>query len=275
MPRSILITGASRGLGAATMQLLVERGYRVFGTVRSTDDGDRIRAVGAEPVILDLTSTESIKAAYRHVADALGGDGLGGLVNNAGIPAMGPMELIPIEQMRAAFDVNFFGLVEVTQIFLPLVKATKGHIINISSVSGLTAPPFAGPYAATKFALEAVSDSMRRELIPAGVRVTLVQPGSCNTDIWDKIEKLNLEFLRGTVYEGVAEPVRQQVITSGRNGIPAKRVAQAILKVLESTRPPTRVLVVRSRFKTRLMRLLPDKALDRLIARTLWREIAR
>lgn len=275
MSRSILITGTSRGLGAATMHILIERGYRVFGTVRSTKDGDRIRAGGAEPVILDLTSTASIKAAYRHVTDALSGEGLWGLVNNAGIPAMGPMELIPIEQMRAAFDVNLFGLVELTQTFLPLVKATKGHIINIGSVSGFTALPFAGPYAATKFALEAVSDSMRRELIPAGVRVTLVQPGSCNTDIWNKIEKLNLEFLRGTVYEGVAEPVRQRVIASGRNGIPAKRVAQAILKVLESAHPPTRVLVVRSRFKTRLMRLLPDKAVDRLIARTLWREIAR
>jgi len=169
-------------------------------------------------------------------------------------------------------EVNLVGAVAVTQAFLPLLKAARGRIVNISSVAGRGALPFMGPYAASKFALEGASDSLRRELLPFGVRVIVVQPGSVQSRIWEKVERWDLSRYRGTPYERVLERFRDLALRSGQRGLPAERVAHAVAKALTARRPPLRILVVESALGYRLMELLPDRLMDWLIERVLWKK---
>ena len=164
MPKAVLVTGASSGIGRAVAGELVRRGFTVFGTIRRRDDAPALAALGATPVTLDVTDAATIAAARAQLERALAGQPLVGLVNNAGIPAAGPLELLPLDELRRVFEVNVVGVVAVTQAFLPLLKVARGRIVNISSLAGRAALPFLGPYAASKFALEAISDSLRREL---------------------------------------------------------------------------------------------------------------
>src|SRR5207244_2308319 len=157
-------TGAAAGFGAAIARHLAERGFRVFGTVRRAEDEVALARDGVTPVRMDVTDTASIMRARGEVERALGTAPLMALVNNAGIPAAGPLELFPLDELRQILEVNLIGAVAVTQAFLALLKASRGRIVNISSVAGRGALPFLGPYAASKFGLEAISDSLRREL---------------------------------------------------------------------------------------------------------------
>src|SRR5216117_2533512 len=177
----VVVTGASTGFGAAIARHLADRGFRVFGTVRRAVDEVALARDGVTPVRMDVTDTASIMRAQGEVERALGATPLIALVNNAGIPAAGPLELFPLDDLRRVLEVNLIGVVAVTQAFLPLLKASRGRIVNISSVAGRGALPFIGPYAASKFGLEAVSDSLRRELLPFGVRVVVIEPGSFKT----------------------------------------------------------------------------------------------
>src|SRR2546426_8845647 len=155
------------------------------------------------PVQMDVPDTASIARARAEVERALGGAPLAGLVNNAGIPVAGPLELLPLDELRRVLEVNLVGAVAVTQAFLPLLKAARGRIVNISSLAGRAALPFLGPYAASKFALEALSDSLRRELWPFGIEVIVIEPGNIQSKIWDKVEAMDLTRYRGTPYQAV------------------------------------------------------------------------
>jgi NAD(P)-dependent dehydrogenase (short-subunit alcohol dehydrogenase family) len=268
MKGGVVVTGASTGIGAAIAGRLAREGFQVFGTVRRDRDREAVRLLGATPVLLDVTQGSTIAAARDEVAGRLGSAPLLAVVNNAGA---GPLEHVALADVRHVLEVNVVGVVAVTQAFLPdLRRSGGGRVVNIGSVSGTIAPPFGGPYAASKFALEAISDSLRRELLPFGILVVLIQPGSIVTPIWDKLEGMGLERFRNTPYAPVLPRVLERSLQAGRRGLPPERVADAVLRALTSPRPPTRMLVVRRPWLTRLMRLLPDRWVDRAVARRVW-----
>ena len=194
-----------------------------------------------------------------------------GLVNNAGVPAAGPLEFVPLDQLRYAFEVNVIGVVAVTQAFLPDLRRARGRIVNVSSISGRIAMPFAGPYSASKFALEAIYDSLRRELFASGVKVIVIEPGSVRTPIWDKLQERDLERYRETPYAAVLPLIRNQALAGAQRGLPAETVADAVLRALTVARPKPRMVVVKRKLRFRILRLLPDGVLDRLTARAMGR----
>jgi NAD(P)-dependent dehydrogenase (short-subunit alcohol dehydrogenase family) len=266
----MLVTGASSGIGAAVARELAVRGFHVFGTVRRVEDEPSLLAAGVTPVRMDVADGASIERAGEDVVRLLDGRLLAGLVNNAGVPGAGPLELIPLDELRRVLEVNVMGVVAVTQTFLPLLKAARGRIVNISSIAVRMALPFMGPYAASKFALEAISDSLRRELAPFGVTVTVVQPGSFKSNIWKKVEAMDTARYRGSAYEGALTRFRDLALRSGRAAPPPTRVALAVARALTARRPPIRILVVESRIGQALRDLLPERWLDRLIMRRIW-----
>ena len=271
MTGGVVVTGASSGIGAAIARDLAARGYRTFGTVRRPEDRAALDAAGVTPVDLDVTDTASVQRARGEVEQRLDAGGLVGLVNNAGVPAAGPLELLPLDELRRVLEVNVVGVVAVTQAFLPLLKTTRGRIVNISSVAGRGALPFMGAYAASKFALEAVSDSLRRELLPFGVDLVVIEPGSIQTKIWDKIEAMDLSPYRGTAYEPVLMRFRNAALRGAKTAPPPELVAQAVARALRARRPPTRILVAAHPWVERLVIRLPDRWMDWLIKRALWR----
>jgi NAD(P)-dependent dehydrogenase (short-subunit alcohol dehydrogenase family) len=263
MKPAIVITGASTGIGLETARLLVESGYRVFGTVRGPEDAARLVSLGADPLIVDVTNADTIESAARRVAKILQDLPLIALVNNAGVPAAGPVELADLREMRAAFEVNVFGTIAVTQSFLPLLRRSRGRILNVSSIAGRFVCPMLGPYAASKHALEALSDALRRELRPAGVDVVVIEPGPVRTPIWDKVAAIDSTRFSGTPYEHSVRNVQRAAVRSGRTGLPAERVAEAILHAITMRRPPARIPVVRSRLAFFMLRHLPVRWADR------------
>src|SRR5512135_1789031 len=177
--KSLVITGASTGIGRAGALYMARLGWRVFAGVRKQSDAASLRSEGADglvPVLLDVTDETSIRHAVASVTEAIGTAGLSGLVNNAGIPYGGPVEHLALDKVRREFEVNFFGVISVTQAFLPLLRRARGRIVNMSSVGGMVSSPFVSPYSSTKFALEALSDSLRMELSPWHMEVAVVQP---------------------------------------------------------------------------------------------------
>src|SRR3989441_1401234 len=192
----VVVTGASSGIGAAIARDLAARSFRVFGTVRREQDGTPLEAAHVVPVLMDVTDAASIARARDEVARALAGAPLAALVNNAGIPSAGPLELVPLDQLRHVLEVNLIGAGAVTQAFLPLLQGARGRIVNISSVAGRGALPFMGPYAASKVALEGASDSLLREMVPVGGRGIVVQPGSVHSRTWGKVGRWELSRYR-------------------------------------------------------------------------------
>ena len=183
---TVVVTGASSGIGEATALELRSLGFSVVAGVRSREDGERLGAQGLTPLRLEITDAASIAAAAAEVESLVGADGLAGLVNNAGIAVAAPIEFVPLDELRRALEVNLVGQVAVTQAFLPLLRIAEGRVINISSIAGRVALPLMGPYAASKFALEGVSDSLRRELHGQGIEVVAIEPGGIKTPIWEK-----------------------------------------------------------------------------------------
>src|SRR5438552_6185669 len=273
MPKAVLVTGASSGIGRAVAAELVRSGFTVFGTIRRRDDAASLAALGATPVTMDVTDAATIAAARAQLERALAGQPLVGLVNNAGIPAAGPLELLPLDELRRVFEVNVVGVVAVTQAFLPLLKVARGRIVNISSVAGRSALPFMGPYAASKFALEAISDSLRRELSPFGVRVIVIEPGSFKTAIWRKVEAMDLRRYAGTPYEGVLERFRRASLRGAERAPPPDKVVRAVWRALNARRPRLRVMVTPHGWLDRIPLWIPDRWLDWLIYRLLWRGV--
>jgi NAD(P)-dependent dehydrogenase (short-subunit alcohol dehydrogenase family) len=191
---AVLITGASSGIGRAVTIALARKNWRVFACVRSTNDQVALQNLSPHitALILDVTKSDEIQKAFEFLSTQQFASF--NLINNAGISVAGPVEVLPVVKFKEQFDVNFFGLIEVTQKFLPLIKKTKGRILNISSVSGLNSSPFLGAYSASKYALETISDSLRWELASCGVKVVLIEPGPIATDIWKKGMRANDGF---------------------------------------------------------------------------------
>jgi NAD(P)-dependent dehydrogenase (short-subunit alcohol dehydrogenase family) len=269
---AVVITGASTGIGKASALRLDEKGVRVFAGVRSESDGASLRQNASDrltPVLIDVSIPETIASARQAIMDVVSQDGLAGLVNNAGIYLGGPLEFSSMDDLRNEFEVNLLGAIAVTQAFLPLLRTGRGRIVNMSSVSGLIALPFFGPYAASKFALEAISDSWRVELRPWGISVAVIEPGDVDTPLREKaiatLRKARKAFppeaseLYGPVF-GLAE--RQQ-----RRGIPAERVAEAVEHALFARRPKRRYRVGPDAMIVSVFRKLPAGLRDWLIAK--------
>ncbi len=269
----MVVTGASTGFGAAIARHLAGRGFRVFGTVRRAEDDAALERAGVSAVRMDVTDSTGIARAREQVERALAGAPLAGLVNNAGIPAAGPLELFPLDELRRVLEVNLVGAVAVTQAFLPLLKVSRGRIVNMSSVAGRGALPFLGPYAASKFGLEAISDSLRRELLPFGVKVIVIEPGTFKTAIWSKVEVMDLRRYAGTPYESVLDRFRRGALRGAEQAPPPDKVVRAVWRALTARRPPLRVIVTPHGWLDRVPMWLPDRWLDWLIYRVLWRRV--
>jgi NAD(P)-dependent dehydrogenase (short-subunit alcohol dehydrogenase family) len=273
-----VVTGASSGIGRATATALGARGFRVLAGVRKQADAARVaEAPGVEPVTLDITDSEDVSRLAQRVRDLAGNGGrLKALVNNAGIAVNAPVEAIPIAEWRRQFEVNFFGHVAVTQALLPAVLDSGGRVVNVSSIGGRVAGPTFGAYAASKFALEAMSDALRREVGRLGVGVVVVEPGSVATPIWGKgratFEELAAEMdaAHRARYGDLVAAMLEQAEATGRNGIFPEAVAAVIVRAVEARRPRTRYLVGRdAKLAARAARLLGDRFVDALIARSL------
>jgi len=234
------------------------------------EDCTPLERAGVTPIRLDVTRPERVRSAAARVQAVLDGVPLAGLVNNAGIASGGPIELLDLETVRAVFDVNVIGLLAVTQALLPMLRAARGRIVNISSVSGRLAVPFLAPYCGSKFAVEAISDCLRRELHPFGVDVVIVEPGVIRTPIWDKALQQDLERYRGTPYESVIAKALRRLHKGRDRGLDPISVARVVADALTVVRPPIRVQVVRNRRRQLMTRWMPDRVLDRMIARKVW-----
>jgi NAD(P)-dependent dehydrogenase (short-subunit alcohol dehydrogenase family) len=274
-PPTVLVTGASTGIGRATAHYLQARGFRVFGSVRRREDGSGFS--GVTPVLLDVESADSIREASETVDAALDGGALGGLVNNAGIAVSGPLEFLEMSDLRRQFEVNVFGQVAVTQAFLPLLRRGQpGRIVNMSSISGRITAPLLGPYSMSKFALEAFSDALRRELGPFGISVSVIEPGVINTPIWEKgVGSANERIARMParaleLYGKRIDFLRRRAEALQGTGTPAEKVAEAVHHALTARAPKTRYLVGNdAKVTAKLAWALPDRLLDRLMRRSM------
>ena len=272
---TLLITGASTGIGRACALHMTSLDWRVFAGVRKETDGEALRAAASPnltPVFLDVTDSKSISSAAGIVAEAVGPDGLSGLVNNAGIPLGGPIEFLDLDRVRAQFEVNVFGVLAVTQAFLPLLRLGRGRIVNISSISGLVAAPFVSPYSASKFALEAFSDSLRLEVRRWGIHVSVVEPGAIATPIWDKAGSVVADLVSEAspetleLYGSAIQSMRGRFAP---HGIPAEQAARVVARALTDGKPRARYPVgLEGRIAT-LFRRLPDGLRDWILARQL------
>ncbi|MFB8280303.1 SDR family oxidoreductase [Nocardia colli] len=276
----IVVTGASTGMGAATARELARQGFHVLAGVRRDSDADAIRSTGIEPVILDITKSEQVAALAARVADDP--RALHALVNNAGIQVNAPVEALPIEQWRNVFEVNLFGHIAVTQSLLPALLRSKGRVINISSVGGKVAMATYGAYAGTKFALEAVSDSLRREVAPLGVHVVVVEPGGVRTEMATRgIETANTLAAKMTPehderYGKLVQANNKFMASGTASGVTADDAARVIAKAVTARTPRTRYTVGRdAALVTRLARLLSDRTLDRVLAINLRRHFPK
>ena len=277
--RAVVVTGVSTGIGYAACQSLIAGGFKVFGSVRSQADADRIAADLGEhfsPLIFDVTDEEAINAAADCVRGALGGATLAGLVNNAGIAVAGPLTELRSEDLRHQLDVNVMGPFMVTRAFAPLLGADDavtgppGRIVNISSVAGKRAMPFMGPYAASKFALEGYSESLRRELLLYGIDVILIGPGPVKTAIWDKASDLDAEDYKHSPYYNIIQKFSGMFIEQGQNGYPAERLGSLIHHVLTTNKPKVRYAVEKGRLLEKVARVVAtERALDRIIGKML------
>lgn len=276
--KAVVLTGASTGIGYATAKVLVERGYRVFGSVRRHEDATRLSAelgTNFSPLLFDVTDRVTVRAAADDVARALGRDTLFGLVNNAGVAVAGPLLYLDIDDFRRQLEVNLTAQIAVTQAFLPLLGADRartgspGRIVMMSSVGGRNATPFTGPYNASKFGLEGVSESLRRELMIFGIDVIIVAPGPIATPIWDKADRLDPGTFGDTPYADALRKMKAFALEGGRKGFSPERVGEVVLIALTARRPKTRYTVTPHPYITWLLRWLPKRYVDRVMAKRL------
>lgn len=274
--RTVVITGASSGIGAACARYLDGRGFTVWAGVRRKEDGEelaRLTSPRLRVLMLDVTDPESIAAAGRMLTEVIGEAGLSGLVNNAGISVAGPLELLPLSEVRTQFEVNVIGVLAVTQTLLPLLRKGRGRIVNISSIAGRAATPFLGAYCSSKFALEAMSDALRLELGSWGIAVSLVEPGAVQSQIWQRATMSATRILGGVapelfrLYEQPLSRMQNVIARAAARAIPAEVVARVVAQALTASRPRVRYLVGKdARFRVLLKWILPDRAQDRLLA---------
>lgn len=267
----VLITGASTGIGYTSAKYLLEKGFFVFGSVRKSSDAEKLEndfGKNFKALIFDVVDETAIKNSVPIVQEIVGQNGLAGLVNNAGIAVSGPMQNVTTEQLRYQLDVNVLGVHRVTNAFLPLLGATEncshepGRIIQISSVNGILSPPFTGPYAASKFALEAMSDALRRELVLFGIKVIIVQPGPIKTPIWSKALSNEVLDYADTPYARILSKRAKSLKKIAAAAIPSQEVAKIVHTGIAGKNPKIRYLVAKKSWQYKLFSMLPDKWLD-------------
>jgi NAD(P)-dependent dehydrogenase (short-subunit alcohol dehydrogenase family) len=267
-----IVTGASSGMGRETAKLLAQRGWHVLAGVRKAADGESLGADNIEPVILDITDQTQIDAVLARVAEDPSGRPLSVLVNNAGISLNAPIETLSLENWRQIFDVNLFGHVAITKTLLPVLLASKGRVVNVSSIGGLVALPTYGAYAASKFALEAFSDVLRREVGRFGVTVIVIEPGTIATDIWDKQSAAMRELsaawtpdLHGR-YDSLLETMITMAQGANEGGLDATDAAQVIVEAITADPPQTRYLIGDAVAMAQTVHDLSDEKLDEMFA---------
>lgn len=270
---NFVITGVSTGIGYETTRQLLARGHRVFGSVRRPADAQKLQeklGPAFVPLVFDVTDGAAIEEAARRVAEVVDEEGLAGLVNNAGIAVAGPLAWLPTAELERQLDVNLLGVHRVTRALLPLLGARRdaphppGKILFISSVSGLFASPFLGPYCISKHALEAMADTWRRELMIYGIRVVCIEPGSVQTPIWDKARQ-SVPACEGTDWEVFMRSAARQIARSEAIGLPVEKVAALIVRVLDKERPRARYLIASNAMTFRLLSLMPARWVDALL----------
>src|SRR5687767_4755136 len=271
---TVLVTGASTGIGEATVHHLKSLGFEPIGAVRKDEDAERLGGRGIRTVRIDVTDAGQIAAAR----DELGEAPLAGLVNNAGIAVAAPLEFLPMDKLRQQLEINLIGQAAVTQAFLPALRRGRGRIVMVSSIGGRVALPLVGAYSASKFGLEGLSDSLRRELRGQGVDVILIEPGGVKTPIWKKGERLADEMMGDEMppeaeqlYGRMIERLRAETVKiEQERGIEPRAVAEAIGTALTASRPRARYLVGRdAKIRGPMAKFLPDRLMDRLIGRAL------
>ena len=276
--KSVVVTGASTGIGKDATRILIENGFRVFGSVRKQEDADRLSGefgVNFVPLFFDVTDEATVHAAAKQVQDELRGETLFGLVNNAGVAVPGTMMHLPIEKFREQLEINLIGQLIVSQAFIPLLGADRslkglpGRVVNISSGSGKSGYPFMGAYAASKHALEGLSESMRRELMLYGIDVIIVAPGPIATEIWDKAELEDISQIQNTDYYEAGKKVKQFAISGGRGGMPVAKVSDVILRALTAARPRVRYSITPNRVRSWATSVLPIRFVDKIVAKVL------
>lgn len=279
MNPTVLITGASTGIGAACAIELDQRGWQVFAGVRREEDAKTLREKASDrliPVMLDVTKPEQIEQAIQTIRASTGEIGLNGLINNAGIAVGGPLEAVSDALLRKQFDVNLFGAIAVARAAMPLLRQGRGRIVLMSSISGRIAVPFLGPYAMSKFALEAAGDALRNEVWRWGIRVSLVEPGCVETPIWEKTSKVadrvfsDLTPAMKELYEKDIKRVLEEIEKSAASAMPVERVVRVVVHALTARRPKIRYLVgTATRIQARLISLFPTCLVDRVLRRAL------
>lgn len=278
--QNILITGVSTGIGYHAVKYFIEQGFFVFGSVRKKEHAERLqKEFGKQfhPLVFDVCDSEAISLAAEETKSKLNGQGLAMLVNNAGIAVSGPLKHMSMTDLHQQFDVNVYGVLRVTQAFLPLLggelpqKVKPGKILNISSVSGFVSAPFLGAYAMSKHALESLSDALRRELKIYDIDVIVIEPGAIKTEIWEKSYDLDPKYLK-TDYAPILADWEKMIHNSEKNGLPAVEVAKLIHNCLKKDKPATRHIIAKKKMIMRLVKyVLPDRFLDKQITKG-WKE---
>jgi len=276
--RSVVITGASTGIGWAAARFLLDRGFRVFGSVRKQADADRLQAgFGANfsPLMFDVTDEAAVLAAARQVRDALNGETLAGLVNNAGTAVVGPVLDLSADEFRRQMEVNVIGPVIATQAFAPLLgsdpslRGAKGRVVMISSVSGRNGNPLISAYSASKHAIEGFSESLRRELMLFGIDVIIVAPGAVKTPIWDKAEEVDISAYQNSPYLPALQRMRKFLALLGTNALAPEKIAETIFNALTAPNPKVRYQITPDPMQHIMASILPKRTLDRIIAKRL------
>ena len=278
-PKSVVITGASSGIGAACALHLDKLGLRVFAGVRRQVDAEALKSKASSRLVaiaLDVADTLSVSTAASAVAGAVGDAGLDGLVNNAGVVVTGPVEFLPLPELRRQLEINVVGQVAVTQAFLPLIRAARGRIVNMGSIAGRLATPFSSAYGASKFALEALTDALRLELAPWGISVSIIEPGAVATPIWEKGMKNGAAMLAAAppealvLYAEALEAFKKTSEHSAKNAADPMDVARAVEHALTAAKPKTRYVVGRrARIGAAMALLVPDRMRDTMVAKAM------
>ena len=272
--RSVVVTGVSTGIGLGITEVLVEKGIRVFGSVKSQEDVKRLQRTfkgRVVPLLFDVTDAAAVKAASERVRYILCEEPLLGLMNNAGTAVAGPLLHLPIHDFRQQLEVNLVAPLSVSQHFAPLLQSSAdlsaGRIVNIGSAAGRIGIPFLSAYAASKHGLEGLSESLRRELLLYGIKVIMIVLGFVKTAIWDKAEALDLSAYDGTPYSGLVEAFRSFMVSEGRSGLEPKQIGAAVLAALTKKHPRSKYILVPQRLKNwTLPTMLPAGLTDKLIA---------
>src|ERR1700730_7008923 len=276
--QSVVITGASTGIGWATAKLLLERGFRVFGSVRKQADADRLKGEfgpNFTPLLFDVTDEAAVLAAAREVRAALKGETLSGLVNNAGVAVAGPVLELAADEFRRQMDVNLIGPIIATQAFGPLLgsdpslKGPKGRIVMISSVAGKSGNPLMAAYSASKHAIEGLSESLRREMMLFNIDVIVIAPGAVKTPIWSKAEEIDISAHKNSPFFPALERIRKFMLQLGEIGLPPQKIAERIADALTLASPKVRYQITPDPMRHLMTAVLPKRMVDRIIAKRL------